>query len=116
MSEFTKMASGGMSEKRNYLIELLDKARTSEHNQITIDEIRSAYEIQKVKGPYRKQAFFQRSHGNENLDGPETNRREARLAKKLARLKLRLPDGTILQLLDYRISSQISPRRQGWQD
>jgi hypothetical protein len=46
---------------------------------------------------------FQPSHGNENLDGPETNRREERLAKKLAKLKLRLPDGTILQLLDYQV-------------
>ena len=103
MSEFTKMPNGGTSEKRNYLIELLTKARASEHNQITIGEIRSAYGIQKVKGPFRKRVFIQRSHKNVNLDGPETNRREARLAKKLAKLKLRLPDGTMLQLLDYEL-------------
>jgi hypothetical protein len=56
MSEFTKMASGGMPKKQVTLLQLLERARHRERSKITADEISRVYECD--INPSRQKEFF----------------------------------------------------------
>jgi hypothetical protein len=103
MSEFTKMASGGMSKKQETLIQLRKRIKLQfDQSEITADQVIKAYEH--TDGlPQRKTSLF--SIGRKKVEVRASNRHEEHLAKALYELgELTLQDGaTKLRLLDYQV-------------
>jgi hypothetical protein len=100
MSEFTKMAGGGMSKKQDTLIQLRKSAKF-DRSEITADQVIKAY--WHTEGlPRRVHSLF--SNGRRKVEVSDTNRHEERLAKALYLLgELTLQDGATLRLLDYQV-------------
>jgi len=98
MSEFTRTVSGGMPKKHDSLLQLRKKAK-SERNEITADQIVTAYECPDPL-PQRDRFLSENRKTVQVLAG--SNRHEERLAKALYLLgELTLQNGTKLRLLDY---------------
>ncbi len=101
MSEFTKMASGGMSEQHP-LLQLLKKARDDKGSEITVDQIIKACECSEGL-PRRDKPYFSSARRTVVMS-VRSSRGEERLAKVLYLLgELKLQNDTKLRFLDYQV-------------
>ncbi|QKC85771.1 hypothetical protein [Mesorhizobium sp. NZP2077] len=83
---------------------LLDHLRLARQSSdmaasLSASQLKSAYDVQ--RGPFRKRPYFV-SHSSTDRTQDTSNRAEEWLARRLYQQgKLRLPDGNLLQLIDY---------------